>query len=83
MKILTFKLNYADKRWNEYLEEMFGKELAEKCLVESRTTKEIQDAKVNIINYDENSKILNSIKNDTNVTSAYIVENNIVKKIII
>ena len=82
MKVLTFKLNYADKRWNDYLESLLGKEEAEKCLVESRTTKEIQDAKVNILNFDGNSKTINVLKADNNVTSAYIVENNSVRKVI-
>ena len=83
MKILSFNLKYADKRWNIYLEEMFGKEIAEKCLTESRGTAKIQDAKVNILNFDGSTKIINKIKSDKNVISAYIVSNNTVKKVIV
>lgn len=83
MKILSFKLNYADKRWNIYLEEMFGKEIAEKCLVESRTTAKMQDAKVNIINFEGSSKIISKIKSDKNVVFAYIINNGKVTKTLV
>ena len=80
MKILTFKLNYADKRWKDYLKDMLGDELSEICLVESVTTKDMQYASVNILNFDGNTGILNVVKTDKNVQSAFIVENNSVKK---
>ena len=83
MKILTFNLNYADKRWNEYLEEMFGKEIAEKCIVESKATAKMQDAKVNILNFDGNKKVINKIKSDKNVISAYIINNNEISKVLV
>ncbi|MCD4791941.1 MAG: hypothetical protein K8R54_01810 [Bacteroidales bacterium] len=83
MKILTFNLNYADKRWNEYLEEMFGKEIAEKCILESKATAKMQDAKVNILNFDENKKVINKIKSDKNVISAYIINNNEISKVLV
>jgi len=83
MKILSFKLEYAGKRWNEYLEEMLGKEIAEKCLVESRTTAKIQDAKINILNFDGSSKIINKIKSDKNVIFAYIINNGEVSKVVV
>ena len=83
MKILTFNLNYADKRWNEYLEEMFGKEIAEKCILESKATAKMQDAKVNILNFDENKKVINKIKSNKNVISAYIINNNEISKVLV
>ena len=83
MKILTFKLNYADKRWNIYLEEMFGKEIAEKCLVESRATAKMQDAKVNILNFDGNTEIIKKIKSDKNVVFAYIINNRKITKVLV
>ena len=83
MKILSFNLNYAGKRWNEYLEDMFGKEIAEKCLTESRGTAKKQDAKVNILNFDGNTKIINKIKSDKNIISAYIINNSEVTKVLV
>lgn len=83
MRILTFNINYAGKRWSEYLEEMFGKEIAEKCLAESRGTAKIQDAKVNILNFDGNKKVINKIKSDKNVIFAYIINNREVTKILV
>ncbi len=83
MKILTFNLNYIGKRWNEYLEEMFGKEIAEKCLTESMSTAKTQEAKVNILNFDGNKKVINKIINDKNVISAYIINNNEISKVLV
>ena len=83
MKILTFNINYADKRWNIYLEEMFGKEIAEKCLTESKATAKMQDAKINILNFDGNKEIIKKIKSDKNVISAYIINNNEISEVLI
>jgi hypothetical protein len=83
MKLLTFKLKYADKKWQQYLEETFNKDIAEKFSIEGNATAKTNEATVNLINFDGNKEILNTIKNDKNVISAYIVENNAVKKVIV
>ncbi len=75
MKILTFTMNYADKRWPAYLEETFGKEIAEKCEVESHQNAKKHYAKITILNFKNDAKLLDKIKNHENVTSAYIAEN--------
>ncbi|NPA43920.1 MAG: hypothetical protein GXO49_00135 [Chlorobi bacterium] len=83
MKHLSFKLKYADKRWQQYLEETFGKETSEKFSVEGNATAKTNEATVNLINFDGKKEIINTIKNDKNIISAYIIENNTVKKVII
>lgn len=83
MKVLTFKINYSGKRWADYLKEMFGEEIAEKCMVESVTTKDLQYAVVNILNFDGNSNILQTVQADKNVQTAYIVKSNAIKKVLV
>ncbi len=75
MKILTFTLKYSETRWPEYLENFLGKELAEKCSVESHATAKTHIAKVNILNFNGSKQIINKIKNNKDVESAYIAEN--------
>ena len=83
MKLLTFKLKYTDKKWQQYLEETFDKDIAKKFSIEGNATAKTNEATVNLINFDGNKEILNTIKNDKNVISAYIVEDNTVKKVIV
>ncbi len=82
MKMLTFKLKYADKRWQQYLEETYGKDISEKFSIESNATAKTNELTVNLFNFKENFEIIRKIKNDKNIISAYIVSNNSVKKII-
>lgn len=65
------------------MEEMFGKEIAEKCIVESKATAKVQETKVNILNFDGNKKVINKIKSDKNVISAYIINNNEISKVLV
>ncbi|MCF6364965.1 MAG: hypothetical protein L3J35_02075 [Bacteroidales bacterium] len=83
MKLLTFKLKYAEKKWQLYLEEKFGKETAEKFSVESNATAKTNEATINLLNFDGNSKIIKTVKEDNNVISAFIIDNYEVKKVIV
>ncbi len=83
MKLLTFKIKYADKKWPVYLEETFGKETAEKFSIESNATAKTNEATINLVDFDGNSKVINIVKNDKNVISAFIVDNYKVKKVIV
>jgi len=83
MKLLTFKLKYADKKWQLYLEEKFGKDTAEKFKIESNATAKTNEATVNLLNFDGNSKIIKTVKEDKNVISAFIIDNYEVKKVIV
>ena len=76
MKILSIKMKYAEKRWPEYLEEVFGKETAEKMTIESRATASSHEAKIDLLNFKGSSAIIKTIKNNENVISAYIVKDN-------
>ena len=79
MKVLSFKMKYADKRWPEYLEEVFGKETAEKFKIESRATASSHEAKIELLDFSGSSKIIKTLKNNDHVISAYIVDGHIVK----
>ncbi|MCF6184200.1 MAG: hypothetical protein L3J56_06170 [Bacteroidales bacterium] len=83
MSKLIFKMKYSGKRWNDYLPELFGKETAEKCIVESQATAKTNEARIIIYNFNGNKEILNKIKNNENTISAYIVEDNKVQKILL
>ena len=83
MKHLTFKLKYADKRWQQYLEENFGKETSDKLKLEVNATAKTNEATVNYINFDGDKDIINKIKNNKDVISAYIIENSAVKTLIV
>lgn len=83
MKHLTFKLKYAEKRWQQYLEENFGKENSEKLKLEVNATAKTNEATVNYINFDGNKELINKIKNNKDVISAYIIENSAVKTFIV
>jgi len=83
MKTLTFKLKYADKKWQQYLEETFGKETSEKFSIEGNATAKTNEATVNFINFDGNKEIIDTIKSDKNIISAYVISNSSVQKRIV
>ena len=74
MKILTFTMNYADERWPAYLTNTFGKDVADKCLVESHQMATSHNAKISILNFDGNTELIAKIQNHEGVTSAYIAQ---------
>jgi len=73
MSKLIFTMKYADKKWPEYLEETFGKEAAEQCVVESTQTASVHEARIHIMNFKNDSKLINTIKGSENVLSAFFV----------
>lgn len=83
MKLLTFKIKYSGKRWQQYLEESFGKETAEKLSIEGNATAKTNEATINLFNFDGNKETIKKVKNNKDVISAYIVEKNTVKTILI
>lgn len=74
MTILSFRMNYADKKWPEYLAEEFGEETAKKFSVQSHAAAKIHDAKISILNFKEDKELLKKIQHHPNVTSAYLVK---------
>ena len=83
MNLLTFKLKHADKKWPIYLSETFGEELASKFKIESVGTAKTTEATINLFGFNGDKKIINTIKNDKNVISAYIVSDNTAKTVIV
>ena len=83
MRHLTIKFKYADKKWPVYLTELFGEEFDGKYKIESNSTANSQMAQVNFTNFDGNSKVINAVKNNEHVISAYIVNNNEIQKVLV
>ncbi len=75
MSKLIFTMKYADKKWPVYLEETFGKEIAENCVVESSQTASVHEARIHIMEYKNNAKLIQTLKNNENVKSAILVDN--------
>ncbi len=82
MSKLVFKMKYSGKRWPEYLSEILGKEIVEKCKIESHATAKTNFANIILYDFDNNKEITDKIKKNSNTVSAYIVKNNKVQKIL-
>lgn len=74
MQILVFRMDYADKKWKEYLPEVFGEETYKKFQLESHRTAKIHDAKISVLNFDGDKALIEKIKNHEKVTSAYLIK---------
>jgi hypothetical protein len=79
---LIFKMKYADKKWPEYIEEVFGKELAQNAKIESSATAKTHEARIHIMNFKKNFEVIDTLKVNANVLSAYLVNNNEVVEVI-
>jgi len=74
MSKLIFTMKYADKKWPVYLEETFGKETAEKCVVESTQTASVHEARIHIMEYKNDEKLIQTLKSNENVSSVILVD---------
>ena len=77
---LIFTMKYAGKKWPEYLEEVFGKEVAEQAKVQSDATAKSHEARIHLMDFNDDKAVVEKLKNNENVTSAFLVENNEVVK---
>ncbi len=75
MSKLIFTMKYADKKWPVYLEETFGKATAEKCVVESSQTASVHEARIHIMEYKNDANLIETLKNNENVSSVILVDN--------
>jgi len=75
MSKLIFRMKYNEAKWPVYLEETFGKEIAEQCVVESTQTASEHDARIHIMNFKKNAQVIDVLKRNENVISAFIVNN--------
>lgn len=76
MSKLMMKMKYKDAKWPLFLEDTFGKEFADQCVVESTQTASVHDAKIQILDFKADKNILQVIKSNENVLNAFLVENN-------
>lgn len=81
MKKLILKMNYSGKRWNDYLSEILGKELAGKCKIETNAAAKSHQARISIYDFKNNKEVINTLKKNENTISMYLVENNKVQKV--
>ncbi len=81
MSKLIFKMNYSGKRWTDYLSEILGKDIAEKCITESEATAKTNEARIIIYDFDGNKEIIKKIKDNEHTISVYLVSNNKVQKV--
>jgi len=82
MSKLIFKMNYSGKRWADYLPEILGKDIAEKCITESEATAKTDEARIIIYDFDGNKETIKKIKKNELTISAFIVSNNKVQKVL-
>ena len=73
---LIFKMKYADKKWPEYIEEVFGKDVAEKCDIESTARAKTHEARIHIMDFKGDKNVISTLKQNDNVMSAFLVNNN-------
>jgi hypothetical protein len=76
---LIFTMKYAGKKWPEYIEEVFGKEIAEQAKIESDSTAKNNEARIHIMDFKNDSAVIEKLKSHENVTSALLVSDNEVK----
>jgi len=75
MAKLIFRMKYNEAKWPVYLEDTFGKEIADQCVVESTQTASDHDARIHIMDFKANSKVIDTLKSNENVISAFLVNN--------
>jgi predicted DNA-binding protein (MmcQ/YjbR family) len=73
---LIFKMKYADKKWADYIEEVFGEKVAKECKIESMARAKTHDARIHIMNFKKDNDIISKLKQNENVISAFLVNNN-------
>jgi len=73
-------MKYADKKWPEYIEETFGKEVAEQAKIESDATAKSHEARIHLMDFKNDTAVIEKMKSNENVTSAFLVSDNEVKE---
>jgi len=73
---LIFKMKYADKKWADYIEELFGEDIAKQCKIESMARAKTHDARIHIMNFKKDEKVISTLKQNENVISAFLVNDN-------
>jgi len=76
-------MKYADKKWPEYLTEVFGKEIADKCTIESDATALNYNARIKIDDFKNDKEFIAKLKNNENIISAFTIDNYQAKEVIV
>jgi len=71
MSKLIFRMKYADKKWPEYLTEVFGKEIADKCTIESDATALNYNARIKIDDFKNDKEFIAKLKT-TRISSLHL-----------
>jgi len=82
MTKLILNIDSVDKKWDEYITETFGEEFLKSSKLEPYATANKNRTKVYNLNFKNNKSIIDKIKQNDKIISAYIVENNEIKETI-
>ena len=80
---LVFKLKGNEEKWPVRLEGYLGKQLAEEAKVEVNATASEYIASIKLLDYKNNTSLENKIKSDSDVISAFLVDNKEIKRRIV
>ncbi len=76
---LVVKMKYAEVKWQDYIKQTFGEEWAKQCTIESVASAKEHQASIQFADFKKDNELINQIKNNENVISAFIIND---KKIV-
>ncbi len=80
MTKLILNIDQVDKKWDEYIKETFGDDFFNSSKIEPYATAKKNRVKVYNLKFKNNKNIIDKIKTNDKIISAYIVENNKIKE---
>ena len=72
MALLVFNMTYPEKKWDIYLNEVFGEKIASNFKIEANATAKKFEATVRLLNFSGDKNILSKLKNDKFIETAYV-----------
>ena len=82
MSKLIFRIKGDEVKWDVYLNDFLGEKIAKDCIVEGVATAKERSARVHILKFKNNQKVINKLTSSDDVISAYLVDNNKIVKTI-
>jgi len=82
MSKLIFRIKGDEVKWDVYLNDFLGEDIAKDCIVEGVATAKERSARVHILKFKNNQQVINKLKSSDDVISAYLVDNNQIVKTI-
>jgi len=83
MSKLIFKIKGDERKWDIYLNEFLGENVAKDCVVEGDATASERVARVHIMDFKNDASVISKLKSSDNVISAFLVDNNKVQETIV